>query len=128
MERRTKNITAFVLVVFLAFGIFCSTLAAPGRALAAVTGCSQMGGGMAMGGCENLNYLCGSNPANNLLSSGAVASTRSNDSLKDALALGASAIDVSTKLAPPGAREWKSISLAEPGKVSVRLLNSTLNL
>lgn len=128
MKRRTKNITACVLAAFLAFGIVCSTFSAPGRALASVTGCLQMGGGMAMVGCENPNYLCGSNPASNLLSNGAVASTRSNDSLKDVLALGASAIDVSTKLAPPGAREWKSISLAEPGKVSVRLLNSRLNL
>ena len=130
MKWRTKNITAFVLAAFLAFGIFCSTFAAPGQALASVTGCSQMAGGMAMVGCGNPNYLCGFNPGSNLLSHGAVTSTRSHDSFTDALslALGASAIDVSTKLAPPGAREWKSIFVAEPGKISVHLLNSILNL
>ena len=130
MKRETKNITAFVLAAFLAFGIFCSTFAAPGQALAAVTGCSQMAGGMAMVGCGNPNYLCGFNPGSNLLSDGAVISARSHDSFKDALglALGASAIDVSTELTPSGAKQWKNGSLVEPGKVSVRLLNSTLNL
>jgi hypothetical protein len=85
---------------------------------------------MAMTGCERPSYLCGFDSANNLLSRGAISSSRSNDSLKDALglALATPAIDVSSALAPPGSREWKNISLAESGKVSVRLFNSVLNL
>ena len=130
MKRRHKNFIALVLAAFLACGILCSTFAAPGQVLASVTGCSQMPGGMAMAGCDHPNYLCGFNPASNLLSDGALASARSNESLKNALglALGASAMDVSIEIAPSGARQCKNVSLAEPGKVSVRLLNSTLNL
>jgi hypothetical protein len=68
--------------------------------------------------CEHPSYLCGFDSASNLLSRGAISSSRSNDSLKDALglAVGAPSIDFPRELAPPGAREWKNVSLAEPGK------------
>ncbi len=130
MKRRSTNVVAFVLAAFFAFGILCSTLAAPGHALASVSGCSQMPRGMAMAGCERPSYLCGFDAASNLLSYGALSSARSTDSLKNALglALGAPSMDVSIGLAPPGATEWKNVSLAEPGKVSIRLFNSVLNL
>jgi hypothetical protein len=130
MKRRSKNVVAFVFAAFFAFGILCATLGAPGQALASVSGCSQMPGGMAMVGCEHPSYLCGFDPAINVLSYGAVRSAGSNDSFKDApgLTIGAPSIDVPGDLAPPTAREWKNVSLAEPGKVSIRLFNSVLNL
>lgn len=130
MKRRSKNVLVFILAEFFTFGVLCSTLAAPGQALAAVSGCSQMPGGMAMAGCEQPIYLCGFDSARNLFSHGALSSARSNDSLKHALswALGDSSIDVSIDFVPSGAREWKNVSLAEPGKVSLRLFNSVLNL
>ena len=129
MKRRSKNVVAFVLAAFFAFVILCATLGAPGQALASVTGCSQMPG-MVMVGCENPNYLCGFNPASNLLSNGALTSARSNDLFKNTLglALAAPSVDVASDLTLPGAREWKNVSLAEPGKVSLRLFNSVLNL
>jgi hypothetical protein len=130
MKRRSKNIVAFVLAAFFVFGILCATIGSPGQALASVSGCSQMPGGMAMDGCEHPSYLCGFDSATNVLSHGALSSARSSDSFKNALgfALGSPSIDVSVGLAPPGAREWKNVSLAEPGKVSIRLFNSVLNL
>ena len=130
MKRRLKNRIAFVLVAFFALGILCSTLAAPTQAIASVTGCSEMPGHMAMVGCEHPSYLCGFDPARNLLSSASVSSVRPSDSLKHILgsAIGDLLIDVSPGLAPTGAREWKNIHLAEPGKVSLRLANSVLNL
>lgn len=130
MKRRSKNVVAFVLAAFFAFGILCSTLAAPGQALGSVSGCSQTSAPMAMVDCEHPNYLCGFDPANDLLSSGALTSGRLSDSLKSALslALGAASIDVTGELAPPGARECKNVSLTEPRKVSIRLFNSILNL
>ena len=130
MKRRKKNCAAFVLAAFFALGILCSTFAAPGQALASVSDCSDSSGPMAMVGCEHPNYLCGVDPSSNLLSRGALTSVRSNDSLKNALAfgLGVRSIDVSIVLTPPGLREWRNVSLAEPGKVSIRLLNSSLNL
>jgi hypothetical protein len=130
MRRRSKNVVAYVLAAFFAFGILCSALAAPGQALASVSGCSQMLGGMAMTGCEHPSYLCGFDTGSNLFSSGALTSARLSDSLKNALglALDAPSIDVSGNFAPPGARQWKKVSLTEPDKVSIRLFNSTLNL
>ena len=129
MKPGSRNFVTFVLAASFAFGILCSTFAAPGQALASVSGCSQAAGAMAMAGCEHPSYLCGFNPSN-VLSSGALSSARSSDSLKNALglALGALLIDVSTDLASPAAREWKNVFPAEPGKVSVRLFNSVLNL
>jgi hypothetical protein len=130
MKQRSKNVIALVLAAFFAFGVLCSTLAAPGQAVASVSGCSQTTGATAMAGCELPSYLCGYDSAGNLLSQGALSSARSSDSLKNALglALGAASIDVSIGLAPPGAREWKNVFPAEPGKVSIRLFNSILNL
>jgi len=90
-----------------------------------------MPGGMAMRECQHPNYLCGFDPTSNLLSYGTLSSARSSDSFKNilGLAVGApSSINVSAGRAPPGASEWKNISLAEPGKVSIRLFNSILNL
>ena len=85
---------------------------------------------MTMVGCENPSFLCGFNPASNLLAHGALTSARSADSVKDTLvlAVGASVIDISGETAPLGAKERNKVSLAEPGKVSIHLLNSILNL
>jgi len=84
---------------------------------------------MAMNGCEHPNYLCGFDPTTSAVSYGALSSVRSNDSLKNlpAFALGVPVTDFFVETAP-GAREWKNISVAEPGKVSLRLFNSVLNL
>lgn len=130
MKRRLKSLAFMALVLVFAAGLLCSSIAAPGKALASVSGCSQMPGAMAMAGCEQPIYLCGFDSASSLFSHGALSSARSNDSPKHALssAVGDSAIDVSIDLVFPGAKEWKNASLAEPGKVSLRLFNSVLNL
>jgi hypothetical protein len=85
---------------------------------------------MAMVGCEHPSYLCGVGPASNLLSHGALTTARSADSGKDALglAVGASVIDISGETAPLGVKERNKVSQAEPGKVSIHLFNSILNL
>ena len=127
--KRRPNFIALVLVAFFAFGVLCSTFAAPGQALASVGDCSQSAGPMSMAGCDHPTYLCGFDLASNLLSRGAVTSGGSNDSVKNGLglAIGVPVINLSD-LAHAGAREWKKVSLAEPSKVSIRLFNSTLNL
>jgi hypothetical protein len=130
MKVRSRNVVALALLLFFASAIWCATLAAPGQALASVSGCSQMPGAMAMAGCAHPSYLCGFDSASNRLSQGALSSARSSDLLKNALglALGTASVDVSIGLASPGAREWKNVSLAEQRKVSIRLFNSILNL
>jgi hypothetical protein len=130
MKVRSGNVVAFALIVFFASAIWCATLAAPGQALASISGCSQMADGMTMAGCERPSYLCGFDSANNLLSRDAIGSSRANDSLKDALGLacGAASIHFCNELAPAGARQWKNVSVAGSGQVSVRLFNSVLNL
>src|SRR5918996_5522229 len=116
MKQRPKNIIAFVLAASFAFAILCATFAAPGQALASVSGCSQTAGAMEMAGCEHPSYLCGFNTGSNLLAAGAISSPRSNDSVKNALdlALGPPSIDVSIELASHGAKERENISRAEP--------------
>ena len=130
MKRRPKKVIAYGLLTFFAFGMLCFTFAAPGRALASVSPCSQMPGGKAMRGCEHPNYLCGLDPSSNLLSQATLSSARSNDSQKNllGLAFGGPAINVASALAPPGAREWKNVSISKSDKVSIGLFNSTLNL
>ena len=128
--KRRPNFIALVFLAFFAFGVLCSTFAAPGQALASLGDCSQSAGPMSMVGCDHPTYLCGFDLASNVLSQGAVSSARSNDSVKNGLGLtsGVPVINPSTDLAHPRAREWTNISLIEPGKVSIRLFNSTLNL
>jgi hypothetical protein len=130
MKVRSGNVVAFALIVFFASAIWCATVAAPGHALASVSGCSQTPGAMAMADCQRPIYLCGFDSANNLLSHSAFSSARSNDSLKHALSSppGDSSMDVSIVPIPLGARKWRNVPLAEPGKVSLRLFNSVLNL
>jgi hypothetical protein len=129
MKRRRKHFVAFVLAAFFAFGVLCSTFTAPGQAFASVNGCAQTPGPMALAGCDNPSYLCGFDPASNLLSHGAFSSARSSDLLKNTLglALGTASVHVPIDLGSPGAREWH-VSIAEPRKVSIHLFNSTLNL
>jgi hypothetical protein len=83
-----------------------------------------------MVGCDHPTYLCGFDLASDVLSHGAVSSARSNDSVKNGLGLtiGVPVMNPSTDLAHSGAREWTNVSLTEPGKVSIRLFNSILNL
>lgn len=65
MKRASKNLVAFGLVLFFALGVLCASMAAPGQSLAAVTGCSQNSGGMAMNGCE-YPIFCGSSSSSDL--------------------------------------------------------------
>jgi hypothetical protein len=130
MKLRSKTLIVFGLLLFFASAVWCASLAAPGQALASVSGCSQTSGPMAMAGCDHPTFLCRFDLASHLLSHDALSSPRSINSLKLALglAVGAPAINVSREIAPRGARECKNVSPAEPGKVSVCLFNSVLNL
>ncbi len=127
---KRPSVVAYVLAVFFALGILCSTLAAPGRVLASVSPCSQTLGEMAMKGCEHPDYLWGFDPTSSLLSYGALSSARSSDSTKDILRLSlpAFALDVFMGLAPPGMRQRNNGPLAKAYKISIRLFNSRLNL
>jgi hypothetical protein len=129
MKQRSKNVIVLVLAAFFAFGILCSTFAAPGQALASVNGCSQTPGGMEMTGCEHPNYLCGFDPSS-LLSQGALSSARPDDSVKNYLsvAVGEASIASSNSEASSIARERQSAFPAAAHKVSIRLFNSILNL
>jgi hypothetical protein len=129
MKQRSKNLIAFVLAASFAFAILCSTFAAPGQALAAVSGCSQTAGAMEMAGCEHPSYLCGLDSSANFLSQGALSPTP-NDSLKNALgmALGEVSIASSNGAIPLGWRELTNALPAGSHKVSIRLFNSVLNL
>ena len=129
MKQRSKNVIAFVLAASFAFGILCSTFAAPGQALASASGCSQTNGAMAMAGCELPSYLCGFDPSS-LLSQGALSSARPDDSLKNYLsvAVGEASIASSNSLVSSIARERQSAFPVAAHKVSIRLFNSILNL
>ncbi len=121
---------AVVLAASFVFAVLCAVLGAPGQALASVDGCSDSPADIMMEGCERPVYLCDFDLGTNSLSYGAFSSARFSDSLKSilGLSLGGRSIDASDAFAPPGAREWEHLSPARPGKVSVRLFNSALNL
>lgn len=130
MKRRSKNAIAFVLAALFAFGILCSTFAAPGQALASVSGCPPMNGAMAMADCEHPAYLCGFDSSSNILSQGAVSSFRSNDFPKNVLsvALADTSVDLSKVGASSGGKDSAEAFPAGFPKVSIRLFNSVLNL
>jgi hypothetical protein len=83
-----------------------------------------------VGGCEYPSYFCDFSHASRALSRGALSSAPSSDSLKHTLGLtlGVCFVDVSSNLDPPSTRGWTNVSIIEPGKVSVHLFNSVLNL
>lgn len=123
MKQRSKNVTAFMLAAFFAFGILCSTLSAPGRSLASVTGCSQDSGGMEMSGCEHPTFLCGFDSSSNLAIPGI-----SRLAFKHDMSVAAGRTPVS--LADYGVhwdRNEHDILSAWP-KVPIHLFKSTLNL
>ena len=129
MKRAAKNLVAFALVLFFASGIWCASLAAPSLSIASLTDCSQAGGSMEMAGCDHPD-LCGFESSSNPLIRGTFSSTRYNDVSKNAhdVSIGEVSFDASQE----AALIWKyspHISLAHgPGKVSIRLFNSILNL
>jgi hypothetical protein len=112
-----------VLAAFFAFGILCSTFAAPGQSLASVTDCSQDSGGMAMTGCEHPTFLCGFDSSSNLAIPGISRLAFKND-------LFVAAGGTPVWLAHYGAH-WigsKHDPLPARSKVSIHLFKSTLNL
>jgi hypothetical protein len=130
MNPRAKNVIAFVLAASFAFVILCSTFAAPGQALASVSGCSHTAGAMEMAGCEHPSYLCGFDPSSKLFFQGAFSSTRYDDLSKSAhdLSIGEVPFDASKNSTLVSRNSESSFLVHRPGKVSTRLLNSILNL
>ena len=127
MKRARKNLVAFGLVLFFAFGVLCASMAAPGQSLAAVTGCSENSGGMAMNGCEN-PIFCGSSSSSDLR----IALTPPRPDNLSKYVLSVVLAEVST-----GASSNDPLMLANgraggspptPRKVSIHLFNSVLNL
>jgi hypothetical protein len=130
MKRLSRHVVVFVLAAFFALGILCSTFAAPGQAVASVSGCSQTPGAMSMAGCEQPVYLCGFDSATTLTSRGSL-TVQSSDLLKEALglALGAASVDASVDPASsPGAGNGKKTSFARLPTVAIYLFNSVLTL
>ena len=130
MKCRSKNLTAFVLALLFAFGVLCSTLAAPGESLASASGCSQKSGAMEMVDCEYPGYFCGFDGSSNILSQGAVSSARFNDSLKNVLnvAVGEASLNASQVGVSSAGKEYPDAFPTGSPKVSIRLFNSILNL
>jgi len=129
MKRVSKNLVAFGLVLFFAFGVLCASMAAPGQSLAAaaVIGCSQNSGGMAMNGCE-YPIFCGSSSSSDLR----IALTPPRPDNLSKYVLSVVLAEVST-----GASSNDPLMLANgraggspptPRKVSIHLFNSVLNL
>ena len=127
MKRARKNLVAFGLVLFFAFGVLCASMAAPGQSLAAVTGCSENSGGMAMNGCE-YPIFCGSSSSSDLR----IALTPPRPDNLSKYVLSVVLAEVST-----GASSNDPLMLANgraggspptPRKVSIHLFNSVLNL
>lgn len=120
----------FVLGVALAFAaaVWCATLAAPGQALASVTGCSQSSGATEMAGCAQ--FLCGLDSSANILSRGALSSVRVNAPLKGALELSIGEVSIAPSDGAVSLR-WRESASVYPirsEKVSIRLFNSIFNL
>ena len=130
MNRGSKNLFAFALVVFFSLGVLCATLAAPGQSLASVTGCSQSNRAMEMTECEHPSYLCGFDASSDLFSQGALSSARPNELSKDGLAfaVGEASIDPSATGPFLAGKDCENGFPVKPHKVSIRLFNSTLNL
>jgi hypothetical protein len=127
MKPRSTNLLAFAVAALFGFSILCVTIAAPTRALASATGCAPTAGFTPMPDCEHPTYLCAFDLAGKSLARGATISARSSDSLDSGLHILVPIPGAST-ISPPGFRERRNTALNPPGKVSVRLLNSILNL
>jgi uncharacterized protein (DUF4213/DUF364 family) len=130
MKCTAKSLVGFGLVFLFASAVLCATLAAPGRSFASISGWSHVPSGTAMEGCDLPSYLGSSASSSDRLAQSLLGSARSNDSLKNALGLAfvSPVIGLSSDLTPPGMREWRNVTVAESGKVSIRLFNSVLNL
>ena len=130
MKRDSKNLVAFVLVLFFASGVWCASLAAPSLSLASVTGCSQSSRAMEMAGCDHPSYLCGFDFSFNLLFQGASSSDHYKDLSKSAhdLSIGEVPFDVSKEANLSGENSADIFLLYGPRKISTRLFNSVLNL
>jgi len=127
MKRRSKNVVAYALAALFAFGILCSTLAAPGHALASVTGCSENNGGMTMNGCE-YPIFCDSSSASNLRVT--LASPRPDNLSKYVLSVVLAEVSTDASSNDPlmlanGRADDSPLTRL---KVSIHLFNSVLNL
>ena len=127
MKRVSKNLVAFGLVLFFAFGVLCASMVAPGQSLASVTGCSQNSGGMAMNGCE-YPIFCGSSSSSNLR----IALTPPRPDNLSKYVLSVVLAEVSTDAS---GNDPLMLANGRAGgspltrlKVSIRLFNSVLNL
>jgi hypothetical protein len=130
MNSGLKNLTAFLIVLFFTAAVLCSSMAAPGEALASISGCSHSGGAMEMMPCEHPSYLCGFDSMSNLVSRGAFGSARSSDSFKKLLsvAVGEASVDASSIRVPAIGSDCTNAFPTGSPKVSIRLLNSILNV
>ena len=130
MKWVSKNLAILGLALFFAFGVWCASLAAPGLSLASVVGCSQSGRVMEMAGCDHPSYLCGFDSSSSLLSQGGLSSARYNDLSKSAhdLSIGEVPADASKEAALIGKNSEDIFLVHGLHKVSIRLLNSILNL
>ena len=130
MRLGSKKLTGFILILFFALGVLCFTVAAPGQALASVSGCSQNSRPMEMTGCEHPHYLCGFDTSSNLLSEGTFSSARFKDTFKNALGLVVGeACQLASNEGPAFIGKEGDLAFpVGPHKVSIRLFNSILNL
>jgi len=127
MKRVSKNLVAFGLVLFFAFGVLCASMVAPGQSLASVTGCSQNSGGMAMNGCE-YPIFCGSSSSSNLRI--ALTPPRPDNLSKYVLSVVLAEVSTDASSNAPlmlanGRADGSPLTWL---KVSLRLFNSVLNL
>ena len=128
MKPASKHLFVLGLALVFASAVWCATLAAPGQALASVTGCSQSSGATEMAGCAQ--FLCGLDSSANIFSRGALSSVRVNAPLKGALELAIGEVSIAPSDGAVSLR-WRESASAYPvrsEKVSIRLFNSVFNL
>ena len=127
VKRVRKNLIASVLAVLFAVGLLCAGLSAPAAAFASrMPDCSSRGS--ATGPCQP--RLCNLVASHNLLSQGAVVSSRSFDSARDGLLLLPAVLSVSSHgeislVAKQLSTVWTDY---RPDKIPVHLFNSVLTL
>jgi hypothetical protein len=129
VKRLLERLTAFSLVFFFAFGVWCVTIAAPSLSVASpMPGCAQDGSALGNLGCDRPALFCPSGSSFHLLSNSALDLLRTRDFSKNAQF-------PIIEVAPRGPHDKIPLEATENGsvsnsahKVSIHLLHLVLSL
>ena len=124
----SKHLFVFSVAVVFVAAVWCASLAAPGQALASVTGCSPSDIPMKVIGCEQV--LCGHESSATLFFEGGISSPHYIDVAQSArdLSVGDVPFDAGARAALIG-KNFEDMALIHAvQKLSTGLRNSVLNL